>query len=311
MASKRASVKGKGVDILFGSGPTEVVQPGAHVAVVTKPPPDDGELTPEMESLLDEEAMAGGPGLTFGEEGAGEPVLVPSKKELAYVPPKTEAERPPESVTPEWATRRPPRGTHEAESTAPSVELAEEPPPPPSSVPPSAPPAAEAAALTPREKPEAEAYDLKISGLLYDAMSVTGERGPLESPGPGGEIEEAPPPEVGPDQQPSPLRTQQEVLEAIGRRRLDSLEKDIGELFSLVPKELNMDRNVNIALALLRDAQDIVQERPRQYDLAMFKTAQVRMMLERRRRVVQETGSHAYKIMLYEIGWFVDRKSVV
>jgi len=95
------------------------------------------------------------------------------------------------------------------------------------------------------------------------------------------------------------------VLKAVGLRRLKALEDDIDSLFSRVPKELSMDPSVNIALALLRDAQDIVQERPRQYDLAMFKVAQVKMMLERRQRIVQETSSHAYPLMIYEIAWFI------
>jgi len=307
MASKRVSIKGRGMDILFGGAPAEPVQPGERTEALAKPSPDDGELTPEMESLLDEEAMAGGPGLASVEEATGEPVLVPRKKELAYVPPKTEAERPAEPVIPEWATRRPPREKHEAEPTATPVESKEEPPPPPSAVPPPAPPVAEAAAVPPpKEKPEAEAYDLKISGLLYDAMSTAGEKAPSEAPGPGaGEPEKAPPPEVGPEEQPSPKRTQEEVIKAIGRKRLEALEKEIDVLFSRVPEELSMDRNVNIALALLRDAQDILQERPRQYDLAMFKVAQVKMMLERRRRVTQWTSSYAYPIMVYEIVWFL------
>jgi hypothetical protein len=307
MASERASVKGKGMDILFGGAPSETVQPGVYAEVPVKPPPDDGELTPEMESLLDEEAMAGGPGPAFVEEAAGEPVLEPSKKELAYVPPKTEAERPAEPVTPEWATHRPPREKREAEPTALPVKPKEEPPPPPSFVPPPEPSVAEAAAVPPpKEKPEAEAYDLKIRGLLYDALSTAGEKAPPEAPGPGaGEPKEAPPPEVGPEEQPSPKRTQEEVIKAIGRKRLDALEGEVDVLFSRVPVELSMDRNVNVALALLRDAQDILQERPRQYDIALFKAAQVKMMLARRQRVIKETSSHAYPIMVYEIAWFV------
>jgi len=307
MASKRASVKGKGMDILFGGAPSEAIQPGERVRAAAKPLPDDGELTPEMESLLDEEAMAGGPGPAFVEEAIGEPVIAPRKRELAYVPPKAEAERPAKPVVPEWATRRPPREEREAEPVVAPVEAKEEPPPPPSVVPPPAPPVAEVAAVPPpKEKPEAEAYDLKIRGLLYDALSMAGEKAPSEPPGPGaGEPEAAPPPEVSSEEQPSPKRTQEEVIKAVGRKRLEALEDEIDILFSQVPTELYMDPDRNVALAPLRDAQDIVQERPRQYDLAMFKVAQVKMMLERRRRIVQETSSHGYPLMVYEIAWFL------
>lgn len=310
MASKRASVKGKGMDILFGGAPDEDTPPGVHVGAPAKPAPNDGELTPEMESLLDEEAMAGGPG-PASIEGIGEPALVPSKKELAYVPPKAEVERPAEPVIPEWATYRPPGEELVAEPAAAPVEAKEEPPPPPSVVLPAAttavPLVAEAAAVPPpKEKPEAEAYDLKIRGLLYDALSTAGEEAVAEAPGPGAaEAKKEPPPEVGPEEQPSPVRTQAEVLEAVGRRRLEALEKQIEELFSSVPNELFADPDRNIALALLRDAQDIVQERPRQYDLAMFKLGQVKMILERRRRIAQETSTHGYPLMIYEVAWFI------
>ncbi|MCR4408248.1 MAG: hypothetical protein NUW24_15235 [Anaerolineae bacterium] len=302
MASKRASVKGKGMDILFGGVPSEVALPGAGVVSPVQPAPGGGALTPEMESLLDEEAIAGGPSPVAVEEAIAGPVVVPSKKELAYIPPKTE--RPAEPVIPEWAARRP--SGEEGVAAPPAPVAVEEPPPPPSVVPPLAPVVAEAAVPPPKEKPEAEAYDLKIRGLLYDAMSMAREKWAEETPGPGaGEPKEAPPPEVGPEEQPSPLRTQEEVLKAIGLKRLEALEREIDTLFSRVPKELSTDSNVNIALALLRDAQDIVQERPRQYDLAMFKVAQVKMMLERRQRIAQETSSHAYPLMIYEIGWFI------
>lgn len=307
MASKRASVKGKGMDILFGGTSEEAVLPGVSVKATAKPAPNDGGLTPEMESLLDEEAMAGGPGLAAVEE-AGGPVLMPSKKELAYVPPK--AERPAEPVIPDWATSRPPTEERAAEPAVAPVEAKakEEPPPPPSIVPTTtAPPTAEAAAVPPpKEKPEAEAYDLKIRGLLYDALSLAGGKAEEEAPGPGaGAAKEAPPPEVGPEAQPSPLRTQEEVLEAVGRRRLEALEKQIDELFSSIPDELYADPERDIALALLRDAQDIVQERPRQYDLAMFKIGQVKMMVRRRQSIVQETRTHGYPLMAWEFGWFI------
>lgn len=305
MASKRASIKGKGMDILFGGPSGAAVQPG--VAVKAPPAPDDGELTAEMESLLDEEAMAGGPGLGLVEEEMGEPALKPSKKELAYVPSK-EGAPPAEPVIPEWAAAPTPTAETTVEPAAAPAETKEEPPPPPSIAPPAAPvvTATTAAVPPPKEKPEAEAYDLKIRGLLYDALSMAGEEAAREAPGPGaGEPAPAPPPEVGPEEQPSPQRTQEEVLKAVGRRRLEALEKEIDELFVRVPKELSMDRNVNIALALLRDAQDIVQERPRQYDLARFKVAQVRMMLERRQRIMAETSSHAYPLMVYEIVCFL------
>lgn len=303
MASKRASVKGKGMDILFGGVPGEVTLPGAGIVSPVQPAPSGGALTAEMESLLDEEAIAGGPSPTAVEEAIAGPVVMPSKKELAYVPPKTE--RPAEPVIPEWAALHPSGEEGVAEPSAP-VTVKEEPPPPPSVVPPSVPVVAEAVVPPPKEKPEAETYDLKIRGLLYDAMSMAREKWAEETPGPGaGEPKEAPPPEVGPEEQPSPLRTQEEVLKAIGIRRLEALQKEIDTLFSRVPKELSTDSNVNIALALLRDAQDIVQERPRQYDLAMFKVAQVNMILERRQRIAQETSSHAYPLMIYEIAWFI------
>jgi hypothetical protein len=307
MANKRASIKGMGMDILFGGAPDENVPPSAAVKTSAKLSPDDGELTLEMESLLDEEAMAGGPGSASVGETGSEPVLTTSEKELAYVPPKAETERPAESAVPEWVKYHPPGEEYGLESTASPVEAKEEPPPPPAVVPASASLTAEAAAVPPpKEKPEAEAYDLKIRGLLYDALSTAGEEVPSEAPGPGAEeVKEAPPPEVGPEEQPSPKRTQKEVLEALGPRRLEVLEKQIDELFSSVPKELYADPDRNIALALLRDAQDIVQERPRQYDLAMFKVAQVKMMLERRRCIAQETSSHGYPLMIYEVVWFL------
>jgi hypothetical protein len=70
-----------------------------------------------------------------------------------------------------------------------------------------------------------------------------------------------------------------------------------------VPKVLVNDELQDEALQLLQGAQDILMEKPRQFDVAQYKVGQVQSILTRRRQTVRWTNTYGWLTFLYEGIW--------
>lgn len=68
---------------------------------------------------------------------------------------------------------------------------------------------------------------------------------------------------------------------------------------------LSVDKGLEEALNLLREARDITIERPRQFDQAEYRVAKVRAMLERRKISGRWSVVYGYPVLLYEVVWFL------
>jgi hypothetical protein len=108
--------------------------------------------------------------------------------------------------------------------------------------------------------------------------------------------------EVG---QPSRVRREREVLDYVGLKQRQALWQEITELYRQVPEVLAMDELHDEALALLQKAQDILMEKPRQFDVAQYNVSQVRAIIVRRRNIVRWTNTYGWATFLFEVLWLL------
>ncbi|TEU10920.1 MAG: hypothetical protein E3J21_24880 [Anaerolineales bacterium] len=343
MAKKRASIKGRGVDILFGE------------KVAPEKPALEIEREVDIEKLLGEEAELAAPELdadleeAFGEEvTAMEPVsptpVMPAEEPAPprameivsaplEVPPsskprkvsvtlKMEEPSPPPAAPAPRVEEAPPTPTYPPVTPAPTVEAPSPPkmPPrrweeaaygPPPRMPEPAP--AEAAPTAPPGRPLVSPYDrpppkIKPGGYLVEHPVAVGEEAGL----PTGVVprqerekrveteraEEIPP-------QVSPQVSEMTVLSRLGEERQSNLFNAIDTLVVEAAQVLSVDKGLEDALSLLREARDISIERPRQFDQAEYRVAKVRAMLERKQNISRWSLIYGYPVLIYECVCFL------
>ncbi|MDH4138933.1 MAG: hypothetical protein OEW09_19785, partial [Anaerolineae bacterium] len=340
MARKRASIKGRGVDILFGEG------------VAPEKPALEIEREVDIEKLLGEEAELVAPELgadleeTFGEEVmAMEPVpptpVMPAEEpappravEIASapleVPPSSEPRKvsvtlkmeepsPPPAAPAPRVEETPPTPTYPPVTPAPTFEAPSPPEMPPRrweeaayGLPPRMPePApAEAAPAAPPGRPLVSPYDrpppqIKPGGYLIEHPVAVGEEAGLPTGVvPRQERVEAERAEEMPPQI-SPEVSERTVLSRLGEERQSNLLNEIDTLVVEAAQILSADKGLDDALSLLREARDISIERPRQFDQAEYRVAKVRAMLERKQNISRWSLIYGYPVLFYQIVFFL------
>ena len=331
MANKRASIKGRGIDILFGEmAPSEVDMEKTlgEEAGLAEP-----ELYADLEEAFGEEVMAMEPvpptPVTPAEEPApprakeivSPPLEVPPSSEPRKVPVPLKVEEPsPPPAAPAPRTEEvPPTPTYPPVTPAPTVEAPpppemparrwEEPaygPPPPMPEP----TPAEAAPTAPPGRPPVSPYDrpppeIEIGGYLFKRQVDVGEEAGLP-PGvtpPKERVEAERAEEIPP--QISPEVSERTVLSRLGEKRQQALLNEIDNLFVEAARILSVDKGLEEALNLLREARDISIERPRQFDQAEYRVAKVRAMLERRKNSGRWSVTYGYPVLFYEVIFFL------
>ncbi len=322
--AKRASIKGRGADILFGE---------------KVPPKKKLEAEVDIEELLGGEAELAGPALAadlekaFGEEVAAmepqpiTPVMPARTTEVISppleVPPSTEPRRVSVTLKMEEPSLPPAAPTPRVEGVAPTPgrpPVAEAPPPseiparrweeavrePPPRVEPTP---AVAPAVTPG-RPLVSPYEqpppeIKPGGYLLEHPVAVGEGAGL----PAGVVPrearveaerlEAIPPQI------SPEVSERTVLSRLGEKRQQDLIERIDALVVEAAQILSVDKGLEEALRLLREARDITLERPRQFDEAEYRVARVKAMLERKQNISRWSLIYGYPVLVYEVIWFL------
>ncbi len=144
---------------------------------------------------------------------------------------------------------------------------------------------------------------LKLSGALYDTglAARTGKEIEPDSP----EMADLTPQDIQDYEkdQASRMRREKEVIDYVGFKQRQALWDEINALYDQVPQVLSTSEDQKDALRLLQESQDILMEKPRQYDIAKYKVSQVRTILERRKNIDRWTGRLAWGIFIYDILW--------
>ena len=164
---------------------------------------------------------------------------------------------------------------------------------------------AEAPVPAPKEKPEATSAIMRaeLDGLLYQQATTKPSDEDLEPEGPEGHevvVEELGGYEAG---QPSRTRREPEVLAYVGQEQRKALWEETLALYKDVPDILTGDDNQARALRLLQEAQDLLLEKPRQFDVAKFKVGQVQTLVSWRRNVNRWSNTYGWGILVYEVVW--------
>jgi hypothetical protein len=135
----------------------------------------------------------------------------------------------------------------------------------------------------PKEKPEATdtVMRARLGGLLHEQATVKPSDEYLEPDG------------------PKTLNIPVYVDENQRRVLWDETHK----LYEAVPDILSGDENQGRALRLLQEAQEILLEKPRQFDLAKFKVGQVQTLVTWRRNVNRWSSTYGWGIFVYEVVW--------
>jgi hypothetical protein len=169
---------------------------------------------------------------------------------------------------------------------------------------------AEATPAAPPERPPVSPYDrpspeIKPGGYLLEHPVAIGEEAglptgvvPREEQVEAKRAEEIPP-------QISQEVSERTVLNRLGEERQEALFKEIDTLVVKAAQVLSVDKGLDEALSLLREARDISIERPRQFDQAEYRVAKVRAMLERKQNISRWSLIYGYPVLLYEVVWFL------
>jgi hypothetical protein len=361
MARKRASLAGRGVEILFGeepenppdsvSAPEEAAASNAGEGGAENPAGDAAEgMEAEWTAMLEAEAETAtavtapgsGPEPAFLDEPAGVPVVdleftaedgrpdwPAVDAELPDEPlPLTEGqvgeseeELPPLATTPIASSEPMPAEreavhstpevkpmSYESPTTVPGTAHDPETPPSPMYTEPHVEPGEPPAPLPPpRDKPEA--YDpvvqAKLAGTLYQTQTEAPPEDRLMPDGPTTaalDLREPSEYEMG---QPSRVRRERDVMSYVGVKQRQALWDEVTGLYREVPEVLCTDELLDDALLLLREAQDILMERPRQFDVAQYKVGQVRSIMIRRQNTVHWTNTYGWGTFIYEALWIL------
>jgi hypothetical protein len=354
MARKRASLAGRGVEILFGEQleQEEDQEAAAEGAVDEQPSADAGEdmeaswaamLEAEAETATveDEDAVPAEPAEaiespTFSAED-GRPdwpavevetpskeVIPPAEKplpDLATTPVGPEEALPPLATTPVEAVETPatryPASTtiggegmsHESPRTTGGWSYQPETPPAPMYTEPHVEPTTMPTAPLPPPRDKPEAYDpvvrAQVTGMLYQSPTEKPPEERLLPDGPDSsaiEIRDVGEFDLG---QPSRIRDEREVMDYVGLKQRQVLWQEITELYKEVPNVLSTDELHDEALELLRAAQDILMEKPRQFDVAQYKVGQVRTIVVRRKNTTKWTNTYGWGTFFYEVIWLI------
>lgn len=315
MARKRASLAGHGMEILFGAGDDQRSNGTRHASPPkgTSPTRDASgrEGTPAAEAVIRGDWWAALEAEAKSAMPAGQRNLHP-----AEVPDQTRDMR--RFVT-SWMDdgRDTPFAPDPAEPEGPSP--AGVPAPAPESQPPLAaapsfsedalPPLATTPALEPETSPStiyaAPVAGSPETGVAAGSRATAPSGDPFEPDGPRSsplDLRELGQVDQG---QHSRVRDEDEVLAYVGDEQRQLLWKEIVSLYEEVPKVLINDELQDEALQLLQGAQDILMERPRQFDVAQYKVGQVESILTRRKQTVRWTNTYGWLTFLYEAAWVV------
>jgi len=91
----------------------------------------------------------------------------------------------------------------------------------------------------------------------------------------------------------------------LGEERQRALVEKIDALVMEAAQILSVDKGLEQALTLLREARDISIETPRQFDQAEYRVAKVRAMLERKKNSGRWSVIYGYPVLLYDLAWFL------
>jgi hypothetical protein len=159
----------------------------------------------------------------------------------------------------------------------------------------------------PRDKPEA--YDpvvrAQVAGILYQSATEKPPEERLLPDGPDSAAIEIRGPGEFDLGQPSRVRDEREILDYVGLKQRQVLWQEITELYKEVPNVLSYDELHDEALELLREAQDLLMESPRQFDVAQYKVGQVRTIVVRRKNTTKWTNTYGWGTFFYETAWLV------
>jgi hypothetical protein len=143
------------------------------------------------------------------------------------------------------------------------------------------------------------------AGAMYAGAAAALATDPFEPDGPASAPIDLPELEQSEQEQSSRVRDEDEVLAYIGDEQRQQLWQTIARLYDDVPRILVHDELQDEALQLLQAAQDILMERPRQFDVAKYKVGQVESILMRRRQTTVWTNTYGWLTFLYEAAWVV------
>jgi len=105
------------------------------------------------------------------------------------------------------------------------------------------------------------------------------------------------------EEQPSRARTEEEAINNVAPEQRQALWNEIMELYEIVPNLLCTDENLSDALRLLQEAQDILLEKPRQFDAAKYKVGQVSGIVNRRLNTSRWANTYGWAAFVYEMLW--------
>jgi hypothetical protein len=319
MAKKRASIKGRGVDILFGEKAlpeVDIEKTLGEEAELAVP-----ELYADLEKAFGDEVMAmepvpptpvtpaREPALPRAREIVSPPLEVPPSAEPRKVSVTLKVEEPP----PPLAAQAPGAGGIPPTTTYPPPEMPDRRweeaayGPPPSRPEPSP---AEAAPTAPPGRPPVSPYDrpppeIKPGGYLLEHPVDVGEGAGLPTGVvPRKERVEA---ERAEEIPPQISREVEEgtIMRRLGKERQEALLNEMDALVVEAAQILSVDKGLEEALSLLREARDISIERPRQFDQAEYRVARVRAMLERKQNTGRWSVIYGYPVLLYDLVWFL------
>jgi hypothetical protein len=169
---------------------------------------------------------------------------------------------------------------------------------------------ADAAPTTPSGRPLVSPYDrpppeIKPGGYLLEHPVAVGEGAglppgvtPREEKAIARSAEAIPP-------QTSRQISERTVLGRLGEKRQEALVKEIDTVVVEAAQILSVDKGLEEALRLLREARDITIERPRQFDEAEYRVAKVKAMLQRKQNVNRWSVVYGYPVLIYQIIWFL------
>jgi hypothetical protein len=258
-------------------------------AVIPAEPEEEGAPTESPAEPVGEVELGVDEIIAPGEETTEAPTELPilATATAQPAPPVQEAGEMTYTTSPSYEAETPPSPMY-AEPTVPAEEA-------PASLPP------------PREKPEA--YDpvvrARMAGALFSTQTEKPSEEDLLPDGPRSaamELRDVTEYEVG---QPSRVRPEREVLDYVGLKQRQALWEEIAALYKQVPEVLCADPLQDEALDLLRKSQDILMEKPRQFDVAQYQVGQVRSILITRNNINRWTNTWGYFTLFYQILWIV------
>lgn len=165
------------------------------------------------------------------------------------------------------------------------------------------PPLATTPALEPETSPSTLYAVPVVDAVRRDATPSMVTVDPLAPDGPRSTPIDLREPKQVDEEQLSRTRAEDEVLSYVGDDQRQQLWKRIVALYEEVPKTLVNDELQDEALQLLQCAQDILMEKPRQFDVAQYKVGQVQSILTRRRQTIRWTNTYGWLTFLYEGIW--------